>query len=295
MTLPIGAAGYYDVVPSADHEPGDLWSNLPTYGVLPQRSLPGLVITPSCDLANRKVETVTYLPAMPVSEYLTSRSLLPRILQKTDGQLSACGATFSASNPDGNTQPRHSDLSAGLDLLDELGRGPNMSAKKTTAASRARAGLRLSAAIVSGTGPPSIGDYRLLFGSDVTRDVIDVVRNSFRADIHFLPADEQPPEWSLIQVPSVALFRYPLSIPIDILDLAGSTSEAAWTSECDRLQEAYPCTATIRGRRPVKLLRIRPAFSTDLLARFTGLYGRIGSPDFTKAEVTEFVARIVGE
>src|SRR5208282_1352342 len=99
---------------------------------------------------------------------------------------------------------------------------------------------------------------------------------------------------SVIQEPSVALFRYPLSIPIDILDLAGTVSEAGWPIEAARLRLLYPCVGTVEAPRPLKALRIRPRFLSDLLTRFTGLYGRIGSPDFGDGTIDRYVAQIGG-
>ena len=62
-----------------EHCTGDVWSNLPTHGMLEKDLLPGLVITPSCDLANEKVETITYLPIVPVGFYLSHVGAIPDI------------------------------------------------------------------------------------------------------------------------------------------------------------------------------------------------------------------------
>ena len=44
----------------------------------------------------------------------------------------------------------------------------------------------------------------------------------------------------------------------------------------------------------MKALRIRPRFLSDLLTRFTALYSRIGSPDFTEGTVDQYVDQIRG-
>ena len=50
-----------------------------THGLLKESHLPGVVITPACDLANDKVETISYLPIIPIRNYLATTSFLPEI------------------------------------------------------------------------------------------------------------------------------------------------------------------------------------------------------------------------
>ncbi len=167
-------------------------------------------------------------------------------------------------------------------------------AQETAAAARADAGLLVAIGLLEGAEPRTLMlKLKLLLGerqfSDVARRL---VTNAHRSDVHFLPADEQPPAWSVIREPSVALFRYPLSVPIDVLDLAGTASEAAWPTEIMRMRPLYPCVDALAVARPIKVLRIRPRFLSDLLTRFTGLYGRIGSPDFADGTIDQYVAQI---
>src|SRR5438105_2178746 len=97
MTIGVktSARDYYDRNPSLDHVPGDIWSDLPTFGLLRAPTAHGLVITPACDLANRKVETITYLPILPISAYLTTAGFLPDVARGVNGQLEAAGVTGS--------------------------------------------------------------------------------------------------------------------------------------------------------------------------------------------------------
>jgi len=296
MKLPVGPSDYYELIPSADHQSGDIWTDLPTHGVLGAARLPCVVITPACDLVNRKVETLTYLPIVPVGAYLASRSHLLEILRAINGQLQTAGVPVGLSQDRSGSLPRPEDLSAAGVLLTERRAATRLSAREEAAATRAEAGLR--AAIGLRTGGEAkflVPLLKVLFGE---RDFSDTARrlvtNAHRADVHFLPADEQPAEWSVIREPSVALFRYPLSVPIDILDLAGTVSEAAWPTEVVCLRPLYPCVDTLAAARPLKVLRIRPRFLSDLLTRFTGLYGRIGSPDFGDGTIDRYVAQIGG-
>lgn len=74
MLIRTSARQYYDTNPSQRHSTGDIWSGLPTHGLLQQPLLSGIVITPACDLAQAKVETITYLPILPVVDWFSSRS-----------------------------------------------------------------------------------------------------------------------------------------------------------------------------------------------------------------------------
>jgi hypothetical protein len=70
---------FYKELVTNKHCTGDIWSNLPTHGLLKENYLPGIVITPACDLANDKVETITYLPVISISNFLTTSSFLIEI------------------------------------------------------------------------------------------------------------------------------------------------------------------------------------------------------------------------
>jgi len=78
---------YYDVFPACGNNTGDIWSALPTFGLLGDTPLSGIVITPACDLSNRKVETISYLPLIPVCAYFTTPAFMPDIFREIEGQL----------------------------------------------------------------------------------------------------------------------------------------------------------------------------------------------------------------
>jgi hypothetical protein len=294
MKPPIGASDYYETFPSADHQAGDIWAQLPTHGTLTAIYLPCVVITPACDLMNRKVETVTYLPIVPVASYLASRSYMQEILRAVEGQLHAAGLALKLRND--KSLPRVDDLETAGALLTERKSKSRLSAREESAATRAESGLFSALKILEGADADSISaNLKILFGDkEFGETVRRLVTNSHRADVHFLPPDGQSSQWSVIRQPSLALFRYPLSLPIDILDIAGTVPEEAWSCEVARLKGLYPCTLSLGTKRPLKVLRIRPRFLSDMLTRFTGLYGRIGSPDFSDGAIDHYVDQIGG-
>lgn len=291
MSTPLSAVDYYDQFPSAEHHPGDIWVDMPTFGVLPQISLPGIVLTPACDLSNRKVESITYLPILPVSSYLTSRSVLPEIKKVVEGQLTAASLGGVLDSPGGYEWPERKDLAATVDLVAAQLRDPKLSQKDRTALTRALRGLRLLTAICVETPPVAeYSDAKSLIGDKGFGELAKKLITNGRPDVHFLPWDEQRREWSGVPAHALALFRYPLTVPIEVLELAQRVGEAEWPKAAQRLRHAMPCVDAF-SCRPMKRLRLRPRFMSDLLTRFTAMFGRLGSPDFT----AETVARMVTE
>jgi hypothetical protein len=76
----ISARSYYDYFPPSPHAPGDIWMHLPTHGLLRRERACALVVTPSCDLSNRKVNTITYLPIISFLDWVSSRDFLAEVV-----------------------------------------------------------------------------------------------------------------------------------------------------------------------------------------------------------------------
>jgi hypothetical protein len=145
--------------------------------------------------------------------------------------------------------------------------------------------------------PPTdvVARWRALLGSKAFDDMLTrLIRNSYRPDIHFLPHDGQPREWSGIPEHSVAMFRYPITIPIELLDRSQLVKPEQWEAEASRLVSVFPCSRACAGRRPMKRVRLRPRFFSDLLSRYIAIYARVGAPDFT-AETVETYTRTIME
>jgi hypothetical protein len=294
IPTPIGANEYYDSLPVGGHQCGDIWAHLPTHGVLRESHLSALVITPACDLANRKVETITYLPIVSVSRYLSSRAFLPDLLRSVEGQMKSAGADLRLRTDSLSGPPSPADVTAALAVLREHTAGRRLGQKEAGAAERAERGLTLVSEILAGqpVGNP-VDAIRALLGEKEWESLLQrIILNGARTDIHFLPSDGQRAGWSAIPSHSVVLFRYPLSLPIDLLDLATTTEPDTWRDALTSVASMHPCALSVRDHRPIKLLRVRQRFVSDILTRFTGLYGRLGSPDFTVATVQRYLAEI---
>ena len=295
MITSISAADYYDFFPSNDHAPGDIWSNLPTYGVLPIPLCSGLVVTPACDLANRKVETVTYVPIVPLKQYFGLRGNMTDVVRETEGQLQAAGLQVALRHGT-NPTVTSADILAAQSLLSNTGLQPNRGKKELDAASRAEAGLSLLIHIAGTDRHPDPGVlYNKLVGSpEYSKQCRRLITNSYRLDVHFLPCDEQPDDWTAIPSHAVAMFRYPLTLPIDLIDLAATTADVDWQKAVAAFLAPYPCCTAISATRPLKALSVRPRFMADLLSRFISLYGRLGSPDFSPGMIDTYLSQIAG-
>lgn len=292
---PISPSDYYDAYPELAHRTGDIWIDLPTLGVLPISFLPGIVITPACDLQNHKVETLTYLPIVPVKQAFALRGFLPEVVRALDGQLTVIGLEGIAGSAFDRYVPLAPDMLQRVrERILEKSR-EKRSQKELIAIERAQAGVAiLSKAHGRDVTSPTGNELRTLFGDTKFADVAQrIVTNAHRGDVHFLPTDLQPEDWTTISVPSIALFRYPLSAPIELFEAAQDTSIADWDAEVARLSNCMPCAESFRPKRPMKRLTLKPRFTADLVTRYVSMHVRLGAPDFTDDTVQAYALRIV--
>jgi hypothetical protein len=293
--LPVLPTDYYDFLPGADHVPGDIWSDLPTFGIIARPHVTGLVITPACDLSNRKVETITYLPVIPVSAYFMSIAFLPELKRNLEGQLQASGLGGLLDTVPPFDRISDESLATIAALIEERQTATTTAAKEKIALSRAGAGLNIVSAVCKAdTTSNIVDDLRTLLGPKAFAELTSkIIENSLRLDLHFLPRDEQRIEWSGVDAHSVALFRYPITIPIEILERANAVSSEDWPHLMKTFANILPCAGAF-SKRPLKRLRMKPRFLSDLVTRFTAMFGRLGSPDFTRDTIERYAGEIGG-
>jgi hypothetical protein len=287
MKTKVTPRDYYDLLPDGDHAPGDLWTDLPTHGLLRQTTARGLVVTPSCDLMNRKVETITYLPVLLASEWLTSASFFSDVVSAINSALAQLDETVAA-------RVRRDATVDDLDRIDEMLASASKQAasknKNGSAIAKIGAGsrhLRRTLEHPSDWDPTS--DLEELFGRKKWHEICEkLVRNSLRTDIYFLPKDEQDPIWSGLPTHAFVLFRYPLSAPIRLLDIAADRSVPDWTVALKKLEVLHPMAAAFASARPIKRIRLKDRFFSDLLSKYVGVYSRVGAPDFSDATVAMY-------
>jgi hypothetical protein len=255
-----------------------------------------LVVTPSCDLSNRKVNTITYLPIVSFLDWISSRDFLSEIVAAMSSladQLGPLGISNTSALDCSETFS--SELSQQLDdLATRLDKEtPNKSLR--TAAERYIAGGKHLKCVRHG-GRADVNNLETCLTKNRWLQVrTQIVKNALRSDLYFLPADGNSDlNLSAITLHSVALFRYPLTVPVSLLDAAQDTSLTDWTEATNVLAVEEPMATALSAVRPLKCLRLQNRFLADLLTKYVSLYSRIGSPDFTR-ETVETLSNELGE
>lgn len=279
---------YYDLLPPQTHACGDIWSGLPSFGLLGCTPIKGLVVTPACDLSQRKADTITYLPIIPVRAYFSTLGSLPETHRRTQSSLKAGRIPLELPwSADSFVPPKLHQIDAAIGTIQTYLSAKPRGASETSALHRAVAGLRIAEAITKPelTEVPA-EDLAAFFGSEWSRMKERIAKNSFSSHVHFMPPDDQDPVYAGIPTPSVVLFRYPLTTSIELFDLAQNTTESSWADTITQTTAYLPIAANFRSTRPMKVLSMRTEFLHDLLSRYIAVYNRIGSPDFSEHAIS---------
>ncbi len=286
IEAPLQPAHFYDCMPLADHRPGDIWSGLPTFGLLPGSSTRGVVITPACDLANRKCETLSFLPIVSASQYLGSVSFRYECWLEIESLL----AKFELINQ--HPKPTRFELISGAALQDIENYSQDTKGKKISEDDRARLLGYCEYVKAAEAGSATASHLANFIKNDRLKGLLSrLVTNSMKADIHFLPAEGSSAEYSPTPDHSVVLFRYPLTVPIDLLDRAQNSSFALWQASVAAEGERRSVLASMPNW-PIKLAMLKGEFFADLISRYLNMYIRLGSTDFQEQSVRDIAEEI---
>ena len=297
VSAKVTAQHYYSQNLTAHYCPGDIWSGLPTHGLLNMQDTSGLIVTPACDLSQRKVDTLTYLPILSVRRWLVTTAFVPEVV----GQLKNLLQTdrFRTHCPPIGRIPTTEELihlSRALESLEstikESDRSASLMLRRMQAAKRL-----LDNSFATAPQPAVIEDLKLLFTPKTwTSSMEKLVRNALRLDLHFLPPDEQDPIWSAVPEPSVVLYRYPLTAPLDIFEAAEDLhGNPNWTSAIGQLGRLHPISQAFTHERPMRRATLRDRFLADLMTRYLAVYLRLGSPDFSTDTVSIYAGLLGGQ
>jgi hypothetical protein len=294
LTPRLNVRDFYDLAPRVALAAGDIWSGLPTFGLVPGGAGRAIVVTPACDLSNHKLETATYLTILTLRQYLRSPAFVPAIVRETSRHLETLGLPALSSDTSRFLPPTVATLETTCARL-----GPHLSIsagkKNKESAARAIAGIEALRACRAGqpvTTPTT--DLEKVFGNKNWRSTLgQIVRNAFRLDLFFLPADEQRLPVSAVPDPSVVLFRYPFSAPIQLLELAQDVQVTDWPSAVRELRDLMPGVDAFSAK-PLKHGTLRSGFLSNMLTRFASMHVRLGTPDLSEASVEAIVDCVAG-
>lgn len=268
---------YYTLLPSSNHEPGDIWQNIPVKGLGRIKTAHAIVVTPSCDLAQGKSEVINFVPVIPISDYLLSRAFYFEAWQSVRGIFDTMGGLKLDSR---FSLPSVEDIEAMIGLLDSKKDSTKLS-QCVAFAEYARYAKGVS------DNKPSVKEFIGL--AKYNKLLENILRNS-KSDIHFLPASRINDEYGLGKH-SVAMFRYIFSVDITILDQAQSTSPSEWQSihreKCQSQADYIEFS-----EYPVKVCTLKDDFLSDFLARHLNMHMRFGSRDFSAESIANMREQI---
>lgn len=285
---------YYDGFPVNKHSPGDIWINLPSFGLWSEERIRGIVITPACDLAHRKTNVITYLPVVPVASIFISNLFFQELKDAVDGQLEAASIQKKEERGGALNSTSVAWVAKYKQLAEKKVSGNKVGKKEKDAAERALAGLDVLYCILSGEKAPArstIERCQKLLGEKKFRTVVDKVIGNGFSDMYFLPKDGQQEDLAAVYEHSVALFRYPISVPMELLDMSLDLSISDWGGAVASVSGCIP-QANFFNERPMKVAIVKNPFLLDLLTKFAVLYMRLGSPDFSKVTADRYAQEV---
>jgi hypothetical protein len=158
--------------------------HLPTHGLLRRKCASALVVTPSCDLSNRKVNTITYLPIISFVDWVSCRDFLPEIvgaLSSLVDQLNPVGIHNDSALT--STEIFSKELSEQLVSLGETLANKQMPKPLRSACERFISGGNHLRRVSRGE-PAVIRDLETCLTKNRWKQIRNrMVRNSFRPDI----------------------------------------------------------------------------------------------------------------
>ncbi|PBC02698.1 hypothetical protein [Mesorhizobium sp. WSM3860] len=253
---------------------------------------PGVVVSPACDVSNFKTETITYLPIIPVKSYFSTIGFIPTLRREIAERLRSASYQANSAWPEpGYLTPNASEIDKELASIEERLASDKISKPERDHLPRAAAGFRIARACAQ-TEEGSLSDVAKLFGSKWAGVKHQLISNSFRSDVHFLPKDNGPNNESHLGSHSLVLFRYPMTLHAELLAAAQTHRTDQWASFVDGYAGDSILSRQIISMPPLKCLSIKASFLVDLLNRFTSLYSRIGSPDFSQMQIERYASEL---
>ncbi|MEB2623728.1 hypothetical protein [Pseudomonas sp. YuFO8] len=282
----IEARDFYKNMPSLDHETGDIWRNLPGFGLPNNVMTTGIVISPACDLSQKKTETATVIPIIPIREYLYTKSFYGEIWNELSNRLKPYGADDHPPSNRFSHPPTHL-IEKALQQIEDDKKQTDLHTRLTAY----KEYIQYTQTPLDARGDKKPNIETILTGKKYREILKKIFCNSFKTDVHFFPACGVQSDFAAVPHHSVALFRYVYSIPLEILDAAQCSREEWWKEDCQRMNGITPLIEHFDAY-PLKVSTLKDDFLTDLISRYLGMFMRLGSRDFTNASLDSFVTEM---
>ena len=279
---------YYDFFPPNAHRTGDIWRDLPNFFIFNIPHSYGIVVTPACDLAQKKSETITYLPIASIEDYLNTPAFYNEIWLNIQSQLEKLKLLKLITPPERYELPILEEI---LEVSKKIEEMCKTDKSKDGALTRIKA-YEIYAHENKNKRKITIKKISDIFTSgDFDKIIKKIVTNSFKVDIHFLPADEKNIESSSVPNHSLILFRYALTIPVEILNIAQISNSFEWDSQILKMKDETPIINNF-GKVPIRLSTLKDDFLSDLLSRYVSMQIRLGARDFTKETINQYAEQL---
>lgn len=289
METKVDPSHYYDLLPPNLHRTGDIWRDFPHFDLVSPRPRSGLVVTPACDLAQRKVETVTFLPILTIRDYLNSSGFFFELWLEASVTLQKLGLTHLVIPPERFELPILEELDQALVSARKI---EEQDAQKKSHVSR----LAAYAEYVRKRHANELASLtevgQIFGGGNFDKLLKKITTNSYKSDVHFLPSDGKPRDSAAVPEHSVALFRYACSIPLCLLDVAQACTQAQWDEGGAKIFAGMDGLKPHLSKCPVRLATVKDDFLSDLLSRYVGMQIRLGSRDFTDGTIDDLVRQL---
>lgn len=262
---------YYSIFPDGYHITGDIWMRLPSHGLLHCDYISGIIVTPACDLANCKTETITYVPVIPLTDFYKMPEFKAEIIRSTKECLGRIGFANLAIT----------ENSLNYELKEKINTLNLPKDKKNDQLRICKAFEFLSDQPAKFIDKDGSHIFDVILGKNWKNIKSKIIRNSYRNDLYYLPPDNQATEWSPIPVHAVALLRYLITVPTSFLNCAYESDERNWPKNRNNLIEKkyFWCYQCHESLPPLRALRLKDAFLSDLLTKLISIYVRLGAPD----------------
>ncbi|MGY3922356.1 hypothetical protein LA366_04205 [Aeromonas jandaei] len=275
--LKITQSDYYLTLPSFSIETGDIWTNIPTLGLLDIEISNAIIINPSCDLAQEKTRIITLLPIIKIKDYIYSPEFYHEMQKDFSKLFSEYNLKYDRYN-----LPQYTDI---LKIIEDL------SADKAN--KKINNKLKEFAKYITYQRTPQKNNKPDVSKIINIKAVIEkIIKNSYSSDIHYLPPDNEHPAHSTIEEHSVALFKYSVSYPYEIFYTAMSSLEELWDDDIKRLS-ATNKTAQFFKKYPVNTLTLKDDFLSDFMSRYLNMHLRFGSRDFSSDDINSYTQEII--